>query len=202
MHGMTRIRNSLTTAVTSGDLQKLELDKDYNCGIFIDIFPLHYVYDNKFMRFLYKVKLRVLERIGAGYKKSLLLMGNPRKHWKYCFSKSFILWKIFNMFYDYDQYLAIYKKQFSICKQSKLVAQISLFGLLINKYIYDKCWFDSILELPFENTTINVPKEYDSILKREYGDYMVYKKGAAVHTMEVFDADVPYKEKLKDHYKN
>ena len=201
MHNMTRIRNSLTTAVTSSDLRKLKFDKNYNCGIFIDIFPLHYVYDNKLLRLVHKFRLRILERVGAGYTKNGLLKNNPRKYWKFYFSKAVALWKLFNLFYDYDEYLSIYKKEFAKCEKSTLVGQISLFGLLQDKYIYNKQWYNFALDFPFENTTIRVPKEYDLILKREYGDYMVYKKGTAVHTMEIFDAEVPYKEKLKDYYK-
>ena len=198
MHSMARIRNSLTTAVTSGDLQKLKLDKNYNCGIFIDIFPLHYVYDNKLLRLVHKFRLRILERVGAGYTKNGLLKNNPRKYWKFYFSKAVALWKLFNLFYDYDEYLSIYKREFAKCEKSTLVGQISLFGLLQDKYIYNKQWYDLALDFPFENTTIRVPKEYDLILKKAYGDYMVYKKGTAVHTMEFFDAEVPYKEKLKN----
>ena len=33
-------------------------------------------------------------------------------------------------------------------------------------------WFDEIIEVPFEDTTLPVPAAYDSILRQFYGDYM------------------------------
>lgn len=33
-------------------------------------------------------------------------------------------------------------------------------------------WFRDVIELPFENTTVTVPRDYDSYLKLLYGDYM------------------------------
>ena len=39
-------------------------------------------------------------------------------------------------------------------------------------YCFDKEWFSSFIEMPFENTTIPVPVGYDALLKRRFGDYM------------------------------
>lgn len=33
-------------------------------------------------------------------------------------------------------------------------------------------WFEDVMELPFENTTVTVPRQYDEYLKVLYGDYM------------------------------
>lgn len=33
-------------------------------------------------------------------------------------------------------------------------------------------WFDELIDMPFETITIPVPKEYDRILTKRYGDYM------------------------------
>ena len=41
----------------------------------------------------------------------------------------------------------------------------------ISKY-YSKHWFGEGLEVPFEDTTIIIPLEFDSYLTLEYGDYM------------------------------
>ncbi len=38
---------------------------------------------------------------------------------------------------------------------------------------WPKAWFGEIVRMPFENVLVNVPKEYDSILRTIYGEYMV-----------------------------
>lgn len=200
MHGMTRIRDNRTTAITGGDLNKLKDDSEHNCGIFIDIFPLHYIYDNKLLRIAQKFTLRFFQRIGVGYKKNLLLRTNPRKYWSFLFSRAFLLWNIFSIFYGYEQYLSFQKRSFAMCKYSNLVGSVSFWGIMNTNYIYPKQYFDSTVELAFENTTVSAPKEYDNILKKEYGNYMVFKKGTQVHTMIVFDTETPYKDKLKSCY--
>ena len=35
-----------------------------------------------------------------------------------------------------------------------------------------KDWFNSVIQVPFENTTINLPVEYEKYLRQSFGDYM------------------------------
>ncbi|SFC80359.1 LicD family protein [Butyrivibrio sp. YAB3001] len=42
----------------------------------------------------------------------------------------------------------------------------------INRKVYAKEMFDSVVEVPFENTTIAVPIGYDQYLKQDFGNYM------------------------------
>lgn len=51
---------------------------------------------------------------------------------------------------------------------------------------YQKDWFDEIIELPFENVMMPVPKTYDEILKGKYGDYMTPVQGKASHGYPFF----------------
>ena len=39
---------------------------------------------------------------------------------------------------------------------------------------YLKEWFDKGVEIPFEDTTIILPKHYDKYLTMEFGDYMTF----------------------------
>lgn len=50
-----------------------------------------------------------------------------------------------------------------------------------------KEWFDDVLYLPFEHTTIAVPKEYDKVLTALYGDYMTPVQGIAAHDYPFYD---------------
>lgn len=45
----------------------------------------------------------------------------------------------------------------------------------------EKNWFLETVELPFENITLPVPKEYDKILTSMFGDYMIPVRGSAEH---------------------
>lgn len=40
------------------------------------------------------------------------------------------------------------------------------------KDIFPKKWFDDTIMMPFEEYEFRVPKEYDKVLRHEYGDYM------------------------------
>lgn len=57
--------------------------------------------------------------------------------------------------------------------------------------IFSKHWFDDVEYLPFESVFLPVPKDWDSVLKVEYGDYMTPVRGKTDH-------DYPfYKEQLE-----
>ena len=70
------------------------------------------------------------------------------------------------------------------------------------KYFWKTEWFDKTVELPFENMTIHAPEKYHEILEKQFGNYMKFEKGTALHTMAVFDAETPYVERLKGHYEH
>ena len=38
--------------------------------------------------------------------------------------------------------------------------------------IFQTQWFRDVIELPFETTTVTVPRDYDAYLRLLYGDYM------------------------------
>ncbi len=38
--------------------------------------------------------------------------------------------------------------------------------------IFQTSWFEDVIEYPFEDTTVTIPRDYDSYLKKLYGDYM------------------------------
>lgn len=38
--------------------------------------------------------------------------------------------------------------------------------------IFERIWFEDTIEVPFENTSILIPRDYDTYLKLLYGDYM------------------------------
>ena len=70
---------------------------------------------------------------------------------------------------------------YTICKEEEAenVAMVSVWAKSENN-VYPKEYYAKTTELPFEDSTIQVPIAYDSILKRKYGDYMrMVRKGGS-----------------------
>lgn len=62
--------------------------------------------------------------------------------------------------------------------------------------LWPKRCFEKCIEVPFCNTTINVPSGYDEILKITYGEYMKFppvEKRGVWHDSKFVDVDVSYK---------
>lgn len=53
-------------------------------------------------------------------------------------------------------------------------------------------YFEDIVYLPFENTYVPVPKEYDKILTIQYGDWHEFVQGGSAHEDILLDPDNPY----------
>ena len=80
-------------------------------------------------------------------------------------------------------------------KNTKYIAPIAFIGFR-ERFISESSWYEEMDMLPFEYTTVPGPRDYVMQLTKLYGDYTEFKKGAAVHTMEIMDPEVPYMEKL------
>ena len=55
-------------------------------------------------------------------------------------------------------------------------------------------WFESFVELPFENTTICCPAAYDEVLTRHLGNWRIPVKNAAEHEMIAVDPETPWRK--------
>ena len=64
---------------------------------------------------------------------------------------------------------ADFEEQLNLNRGDKIVSYIEGYD---GRKIYQKEWFDDLLDMPFEDTTIKVPKEYDKYLAHVFGDYM------------------------------
>lgn len=81
---------------------------------------------------------------------------------------------------------------------AKSARQISTIMFTSLKSLYaDPHWFDEIIWMPFEKTSIPVSAEYDRYLTSRYGDYMKPVKGGTVHGTLLLDTEKSYKEYLK-----
>lgn len=156
----------------SDDRYLLDVDNenDYGIGIFIDIYPYDGLGNTKEEALRFGLKGDRLsslcfqatrQRFAMGYTKSIF-----RKIIKlpvYLFSKA-----VGKNFYQKKLALLAGEKPYDTSKYVGCVVWLS--GG--EKDIFKKEWFDEIIEAPFEKYNFCIPKEYDSILKHAYGDYM------------------------------
>lgn len=141
-------------------------------GVFIDIFPLEELSDDgenilkedydrvwkkaacSFRPFSFKRAVNALLHL----KRSILL--DELLHLR-CYGKRQ------QLIQECDELTAVIKKQ----RGSRYIAYCNEAGPNYN-VVYPKEWFDNVIPMPFEHTTIMVSCNYDEYLKSLYGDYM------------------------------
>ena len=57
-----------------------------------------------------------------------------------------------------------------------------------------KSYFDKVEYMPFEFIKLPISVDYEEMLRNDYGDYMVFKKGASAHGDMIIDTDRSYTE--------
>lgn len=187
--GHAQLRNSETTAVFKKNRNKLY---SFNQGIFIDIFPMDAVVDNKF--------LLAIQQKEAGFLKNKARAA-ARFSTRYVEEKatrtSVFIHKYFSKFFDRLS-LWCYKRFEKVCqrynkKDSKAVSLLSFaFG---DKRLYRlRKNYTEVIEMPFEFIKVPITKEYDECLRMIYGNYMEFVKGTSYHGEVIFDTNRSYKE--------
>ena len=192
-----RIRNSNTTGCTQFDYEIA--DENYNCGCFIDIFPMFGVENSKWRLIIQKINMRFWITPITGFEMWKKSKRQGKLKW---YMIPFILcWKFFSIFTSHKR---LCQHFLNTCGKAKSYEKVGLlpFSGFNPKWICKKEWYNESIILPFEYTEINCPKGYDLALKQQFGDYSVFVKGTAVHTMILCDPDIPYKIKLKEFFSN
>ena len=189
-HFMTyaRLRNSNTTGAVRGQ----DFD-DYNNGIFIDIDVLDGDANTAFGKKIYQYAFRLSRKILTIYLKSQpddgrlsqricwhfrpLIRICPYAFWTWLYEKAVTMFEG-NTPYDPHQ-RSSYLKGWRIEKEE----------------------IDETIELPFEFMKIPCPARYDQVLRKMYGDYMVFppaeERGAWHEGIIRFEPDIPYKDFIK-----
>lgn len=194
--GFARLRNSNTTEISY-------IDAVFECnhGAFIDIFPLDAVPDksDEFLRQIKKLKKYVkLLHFAGRYNSGVGTLGLSRKK-KYLYNLLVPLYKIGilntkSIFEKYNSIASWYEDT-----ATKRVGTIC-FSFDRERFIYDRidyeCGYDNLL---FENLTVKGPHNYDNILIKSYGDYMVPVKQKTEHGDTLFDMKIPYRQYVAEH---
>lgn len=180
--GHAQLRNSNTTAIIIGD----QYNK-FNKGIFIDIFPLDNIPDDE------KERREFLEKISK-YKEKLKFYYNieSKSKIKYYIKKIIrtVKYKIIN----YNKQIEKYEKE--IQKYNNIeTKQCGAVGFRPKEFKYENSWLDDIIETQFETLKLNITKNYDELLTRQYGDYMKIpeNKNGTLHGEVLFDTENSYK---------
>lgn len=138
--------------------------KTYECGIFIDIFPMDTFNDKKVIDKCYNLEsfklLSFSKRKNINYKDSRIKDLIRSAFWLLLKPASPIVFakKIESTINHYR------------VKDGKYIAFIP--SKLKEKEIFERNIFDDIIDIKFENLSLPAPKNYDKILSQYYGDYL------------------------------
>lgn len=183
---LTKIRDSRTTAIEA-NFQSL---RDFNHGIFIDIFPLDSANDGINPQFPVIVEIQKILWMGIMDPGTILKNLEAGEH--YVLNTDFLV--------DYlkkeplERFKLFEAYNLSQFDKSQKVNYI-LDELFPSSYkSVDKDWFDEIVYLPFEHIYLPVPAEYDKVLIQSYGDYHKFVHGGSSHENIILEPEIPYIE--------
>lgn len=178
-----KLRNSQTTFIeTPVSSRKM------NHGIYIDIFPMDGVPNNRWVRFFGWILISAIGKVA-------LLKSIPIKKDNLLFQLVINLVKFVPISWG-----TLFRLYSSLCKmvdinQSVLIAFSTWPTDPLNHIVYPKDWFDDSILLSFENNQFPVPIKYDLILKHLYGEYMnlpSMENRMPHHDAIIIDINLPY----------
>ena len=184
--GHIQLRYQGTTAILPADI-----NKRFDQSIFIDVFVYDAVPKDYHKRTLYARNVEFLRSLAWG----ALYPPYPTRHWKKFLANwfAFALKPVCNFYSIFEKYCSKYP----IEDESRLFLS-SLSTHNIEKFAISPTWYKETIWVSFEDITIPIPKEYDKVLKAQYGDYMTPVKAPSLHGCVIFDTERPYTEVLKD----
>lgn len=159
---------------------------DQYTGIFIDIFALQGFPDGRLHQKLLKFISASCRNLNAALRRSPFEppTTNSRKRWFFVLPILLLLSPL-KLILPYNYFAVLREKfiskyKFGSCKQIMFPWRSNnhnKFGWYSNIFPYED--FSETIDLPFEDTTIAVPKGYDRYLTMEFGDYMTPPEGKA-----------------------
>ena len=183
--GHAQLRNSNTSSILPS-----EIDRDFNQGIFIDIFPYDEYPKYKLQYNIQKCFIKFYSKIFFTY-----INGGFNSYRSKIYSGFVIMIvKIFgykNLYRHYEKICSKYNG-----KGNGLVSNLS-FKYGREKYSHSITFFDDLIDEKFEYINVKIPREYDKILSKQYGNYHEYKIGTSTHGNLYLSANISYKEYIK-----
>jgi len=148
-------------------VEKISLDfKDRYSGVFVDIFPLDKVPDNELFFNIYKLELKFW--LDCNYAKKF------EKYDRHKTSKLKFVYDLIDKWIK-SQRSDYFLKKCESCMQKynkRNFKRVGYAETTVAGVIYPKTLFAQICNYQFENTELPCPKDFDTYLKIEYGNYM------------------------------
>lgn len=171
-----KIRRTDTTGILAKDISA---KFNFNQGIFIDIFPMEYVPENEEEYRSYIDHLWMI-------KKEMLLKRS--RWWLYERDNDALHDEIIGL----REYYNVLRRKYQN-SGSKTIANLSLPSLQ-NEIRKDMTLYNDVVYAPFEMLRLPIPKNFNSILTRQYGDYMTPVRGSSCHGDVLIDTNMSYKD--------
>ena len=186
-----KVRNSNTAAIQSA-LSKYHCN--FNQGIFIDIFPLDKLPDDKRELDAYYDDLWRL------WGKVWRLHAYTYRNYRTSLVENFRCWfaELFNVGDKCNLEYERLARKYSRCDcQEWGIHATNLTSQRTDRFAWKVSDFDEVVMMPFEMLEIPVPANYDAILKKSYGNWSRFVVGGSLHGDISFDTEKSYKEYLK-----
>jgi lipopolysaccharide cholinephosphotransferase len=180
-----KVRNSNTTFVETG-CEHL----DINHGVFIDIFIIDYIPRSKSRRAWQLFCAEMVWILARKYTPGEGLRGLARKLICAPFTKK-----------ARQKALRYFEKKLA-CPYGDSACTANLnYGTGLAKKRFPNDLLREVVRVPFENDAFMLMKDWDSLLRVQYGDYMTpppAEQRAPAHPYAVYDLERPYRTVLKD----
>lgn len=187
-----KIQNVNTTYIEKSEISFPERYK----GIFIDIMPIIGCPNKE------KEKNKLINKLKFYTYLNLIRNASVREFSKY----KRIIWRILHFLLKHKPktyYIEKWENELKKYKFGEL--QNVLFPWRIPlappySNVFEYNFFSEAIQLPFEDTTISVPVDYDGYLKKDFGNYMEIppvEKRNSCHKTEIIDLKKSYKEYRK-----
>ena len=183
----TKIHNINTTLIEVWTPHKC------NGGVFIDIMPFYGVPEGKRERLLLCCKIKILKKLQD--KQVGRLRDNARLRGK-------LLWLAMKPFHCVAG-RHFYRKLWTRIVSERDFDSSRYTGFTwsyhLEKRIFERAWFDSYEEFPFERTVIRCPAGWDAHLTKHFGDYLAIPPRCEQMSKHIYflDLNVSYKEYRK-----
>lgn len=198
LRGHAQLRNSNTTGILRSEAGK---GYAFNQGIFIDIFPLDYVPENKEQRAQFFAKIKKKREKAFKYARVTSRYNRQEKSLKGLVKR--LVHKVLsragnqNPYYqDFEDFIQRYND-----RPTKKVAKL-FFKETTDNFIWDAEWFSGIKEVPFEFITLPIPEGYEKMLTAFFGDWRTPVRSSSYHGDVIFDTEKSYKEYFRINREN
>ena len=193
LRGHAQLRNSATTGILKTEEGKYK----FNQGLFLDVFVMDNVIDDKK---LFEQQKKDAEKYRKRAVKYARWSTRYYKQNTWQSKVKGILYPVVNTFLRKTKLEEKNFRKFEeVCKrynnmETKYVTTLE-FSFDIERWGKRlKSYFDKVEYMPFEFIKLPISVDYDEMLRNDYGDYMVFKKGASAHGDMIIDTDRSYTE--------